>query len=85
VSSYRAHIGSPTRQQVSAIIVSPYSYPIQRQFTSIVAVLGLTVFAFPSDPTMASQIFSHGGFSSSKGTVKSGLSHLVMPFGSSYL
>lgn len=50
-----------------------------------VAWLGFTSFEFPSEPIIASQISSKGGFSSSYGTVNSGLSHRVMPFGSSYL
>lgn len=53
--------------------------------TITVAWLGFTSFAFPSEPMIASQISSKGGISSSYGTVNSGLSHLVIPFGSSYL
>jgi len=55
-----------------------------QEHTKTVAVFGFTIFAFPSDPIIASQIASKGGSASSKGTVKSGRSHLVMPFGSSY-
>jgi hypothetical protein len=52
--------------------------------TSTVAWFGRTTFIFPSLPTMASHIWSKGGVSSSSSTVKRGLSHRVMPFGSSY-
>lgn len=52
--------------------------------TRTVAWFGLTTFAFPSVPIRASQILSNGGVSSSSSTVNRGLSHRVMPFGSSY-
>jgi len=52
--------------------------------TSTVARFGLTVFILPSLPTMASHIWSHGGVLSSSTTINRGLSHLVMPLGSSY-
>jgi hypothetical protein len=53
--------------------------------TNTVARFGLTVFIFPSLPTMASHICSHGGVASSSITTNSGLSHLVISLGSSYL
>lgn len=52
--------------------------------TITVAKFGLTFFNSPSEPINAFQMASHGGTESSYGTVKRGLSHLVMPFGSSY-
>lgn len=53
--------------------------------TSTVAIFGLTTFVLPSLPMRASHIWSHGGVSSSSTTMNSGLSHRVMPLGSSYL
>src|SRR5450432_2781578 len=51
-----------------------------------VAWFGRTITLFPSSvPIIASQIISHGGASSPHRTVNKGLSHLAIPFGSSYL
>lgn len=47
-------------------------------------MLGLTTFTLPSLPTRASHISSQGGVSSSSTTMNRGLSHRVMPLGSSY-
>jgi hypothetical protein len=52
--------------------------------TSTVARFALTTFILPSLPTRASQICAHGGVASSSTTMNSGLSHRVMPLGSSY-
>jgi hypothetical protein len=52
--------------------------------TSTVARFALTTFILPSLPTRASQIWSHGGVASSSTTMNRGLSHRVMPLGSSY-
>jgi len=59
-------------------------YVCETKHTKTVAWFGLTTLSFPSLPINASQIWSKGGVSSSSRTVKSGLSHLVMPLGSSY-
>ena len=45
----------------------------------------LTIFVVPSWPINASHIASNGGSQSSEGTVKGGLSHLVIPLGYAYL
>jgi hypothetical protein len=52
--------------------------------TSTVARFAFTTFILPSVPTRASHICSHGGVSSSSTTMNRGLSHRVMPLGSSY-
>lgn len=54
-----------------------------REPTITVARFGLTFLSSPSVPITAFQISSQGGVASSYGMVNKGLSHLVMPFGSS--
>ena len=83
---YRAHTGNPIRSQVPALLRQHIS--CQSSFfviTVTVARFGFTTFTLRSDPIRVSQMASNGGISSSNRTVKRGLSHLFMPFGSSYL
>ncbi len=85
--SYQAHKDNPIRLRVSRN--SRWAWAERwtgshSLHTKTVAWWGFIVFEFRSDPIRASQIASKGGVSSSYSTVKRGLSHRVMPFGSSY-
>jgi hypothetical protein len=85
-SSCRVRIDSSARLRVSMGCETPVRLRGSRYEvrTSTVARLGLTTFIFPSLPTMASHIWSHGGVASSSTTMNSGLSQRAMPLGSSY-